>query len=246
MADLPSLAKCVTYALLRANQATATTNLAPGGAPLTVQNTPLYEPDCVVIDGTATFTTAESVTAFNHSKILVFSDAYQTMATPSVPTIATGGAGSKYMGTTAGGQYAGVLGAAILYRSGAGGQYDIQASGSNLTRDFPWYFPDGQVRRGRFAIMGLTSDGVTAKLYLQTGGRVQLLTFPQTAPLPTIAASPTLIGSGQSAGTRWRAAAFAQFSSALSDAEMFANMAVMSARVEELGTIDFSAFPKTA
>ena len=239
-AQLPSLAKCLNYHLLMG--ATPLANLIAGGQPLAnVGSGPLtYEADCAVLQGANGLVTTETTNDNNRSAIMVSADAYRTMATPSAPTVAIGTAtgDSRYM-TWAGGATVYQRGSTMFYATDAANTAQVFGNGYR-TQDLPVYFPDGVIRRGRFAMLGITSDGTTAKLYLQNGGIVEIASLP--AAVSSGSPHPLTIGVGDGATTRWRCAAVAQFTAFASDVEMFANMAFIAADVEASGTIDFSPF----
>jgi hypothetical protein len=107
-----------------------------------------------------------------------------------------------------------------------------------------WIFPSGKERRTAFKTMIATENATDLRAWLQNGTVME--PFPVVAvggSPPSFAASVTRLGlGGNSANTRYRMAAFAQFT-ALTDAQALASAAFMQADITARGIDNMSPLP---
>ncbi len=235
--DMPNKPACAAYHLFGPDQASSVYNRVNPAAPLLVNGSPSYEAnDFLCIGNTGIgFSTPFTTSAFNRVSITIATDDYESIATPSVPTQAAFDGGVEYMSWNSASQWARYVGSSMFWRQGA---QDLTAASSNFAPAH-WFFPDGTQRISKYRTLILMEDPVNLTMWFQNGTVVQETTIPVGGSPPTIPDSPTRIGfGGNSANTRWRLAAFAQFNSSLTISQALASATYMQADVTARG-IDF-------
>ena len=222
--DSPARAYCQAMHFFGGTQAASIANRVNPNAPLIVNRSPTYEANAVLMTGNTgpIFTTPFNGQAYNRTSILVFADDYESIATPSVPTLALGPSSTEYLSWNSIAQFARWIGADFDWRQSSARDV-VGPVHYTMALSQQVYFPDGTVRTSNFKALVLTEDSATLRGFLQNGTALELLTPSPVAvggSPPVVPDSPTLIGvGGNSAQTQWRAAFFAQYT-ALADSLM--------------------------
>lgn len=234
---IPNVAQCQAYHLLGVDQASSVANIVNPAAPLNVNGTPSYESYCSLQSGNAGdgFATPFTGAAYNRCCIGFYTDDYQNIATPGVPTAAAFNGTVEPMSWNANAQFLRWIGSTFTWRQSSA--IDLPGSTQNMAPAH-WFFPDGNQRRSKFRGVITIEDLVNATLWWLNGTVWEKTSTPVGASPPAVAASVTRIGfAGTNANTRWRTAAFAQFT-ALTDAQALASAAYIQNDLENRG-IDF-------
>jgi hypothetical protein len=218
-ADLPNKSACLGYYLFGVDQASSIANRVNPAAPLAVNGSPTYEPNCVRLDGNTGigFSTPFNGAAYNRTCIVIVTDDYENVTGVGVPTKCFFDGGVAFLSWNSNAQFFRWGGSQILWRQGAQDVLGPRAYTAGIGAH--WIFPSGKERRTAFKTMIATENATDLR------------------------ASVTRLGlGGNSANTRYRMAAFAQFT-ALTDAQALASAAFMQADITARGIDNMSPLP---